>query len=151
METKQPKWKCIGTMGDVNPIDYGGSFILHDETGVYTDECETIIVSDDDEHHVRIFRFILEKCTFTSGILSDNQYHPESKVWFADELTGIARCFDLPDIANYLCSDDSIKRALAYDAIGNYYGFENLDSYPLTLTVSQARKRYTKNQYRVVK
>ena len=38
METNQPKWKCIGHIGDVDPIAYGGGFVYVDETGIYPPE-----------------------------------------------------------------------------------------------------------------
>ena len=38
METKQPSWKCIGHIGDVDPIAYGGGFVYIDETGIYPPE-----------------------------------------------------------------------------------------------------------------
>lgn len=40
-----------------------------------------------------------------------------------------------------LCSDDPIKLAQAYRAIGDYLGWANLDAYPLTLTQAEAEKR----------
>ena len=46
METKQPKWKLIAQLGDVNPIDYGGYFIYEDETGVYPPEGEKLLIID---------------------------------------------------------------------------------------------------------
>lgn len=42
METKQPDWKLVGAVGDVNPIDHGGGFIYEDTTGVYAAELEYI-------------------------------------------------------------------------------------------------------------
>ena len=35
-------------------------------------------------------------------------------------------------------------RALANTAVGEYYGYENLDSYPLRLTLAEMKKRYRK-------
>ena len=40
------------------------------------------------------------------------------------------------------CSDDPMVRVRAYIDIGQYAGFENLDSYPLTMTEDEAYERY---------
>lgn len=36
--TNQPKWHCVANLGDVNPLEYGGAFVLIDATGVYPPE-----------------------------------------------------------------------------------------------------------------
>lgn len=109
----QPKWKLAGTVGDVNPVDYGGGFIFVDETGVYPPELELIEVDEsafsdepDDEPEFdedgelindfdeleqansdkgkwTVYRFSLERCTYQNGILSDNKFHPDHAAWFA--------------------------------------------------------------------
>jgi hypothetical protein len=38
METNQPSWKCICNLGDATPLEYGGAFLMIDETGVYDPE-----------------------------------------------------------------------------------------------------------------
>lgn len=148
----QPKWKLIANLGDVNPIDYGGYFIYIDETGVYDPEAELLIAPEDEDEDGNgewtIYRFELERCTYIDGILSDNRFHPELSAWFAQSPAERAeRPQDTTNLANVasfidstedalqtdLCSDDPIARAHAYRAIGDYHGFENFDSYPITL------------------
>jgi hypothetical protein len=41
-----------------------------------------------------------------------------------------------------LCNGNSVNKAMAWEAIGNYFGFENLDSYPLSLTAEETVARY---------
>ncbi|NCC40917.1 MAG: hypothetical protein EOM21_16010 [Gammaproteobacteria bacterium] len=36
--TNQPVWKVIHNLGDATPLEYGGAFLLVDETGVYAPE-----------------------------------------------------------------------------------------------------------------
>lgn len=36
--TNQPSWKLLTNLGDVTPLEYGGAFLLVDETGVYDSE-----------------------------------------------------------------------------------------------------------------
>ena len=42
--TNQPSWKVIANLGDATPLEYGGAFLLVDETGVY---CPELIVWDE--------------------------------------------------------------------------------------------------------
>ena len=89
---------------------------------------------------------LIDRCTFLDGILSDNKFHPEHPAWFAKPesgrvnrpqdttyLSNVADCIDetLEGLRNNLCSESAIDRAFAYQAIGNYHGFENLDTDPL--------------------
>ncbi len=147
----QPKWTTIANLGDVNPIDHGGFFVLRDTTGVYPEEAEWLVVEGEDDENCTwmVYRFILDRCTLVNGVLSDNKYHPEHPAWFAQpESQRSKRPQDttyLSNVAGYvgitveelqgeLCSDDPIHRAVAYRSIGEYHGWENLDSYPLTFT-----------------
>lgn len=146
--TKQPDWKLIANLGDVHPLEYGGYFVYVDTTGVYDPEAELLIAPDDDGGAYEVRRFSLERCTLTDGVLSDNKFHPTYPVWYSVSDTGrladIAQACDIPeaDIVAMLCSEDPIQRAHAYRAIGDYHGFDNLDSYPLTLTRAEAEARY---------
>jgi hypothetical protein len=145
----QPTWKLIANLGDMNPIDYGGYFVYVDETGVYQPEAELLIAPEEEDSGEpwMVYRFVLERCTCIDGILSDNPFHRDHPVWFAKPETERA---DRPQDTTYLsnvadfigqpvseliaglCSEDPIARARVYRAIGDYHGFENLDSYPLT-------------------
>lgn len=173
MSRNQPKWKLIANLGDVNPIEYGGYFVYVDETDVYPPEAELLCEPSDECgrchgvcgndydlciyscecHQYTVYRFILERCTLIDGILSDNRFHPEHMAWFGyrdkdrpqdSDLNDVASFAAMPDIAELLCSANPIDRACAYRAIGEYHGFENLDSYPLTLTRAEAEACYDK-------
>lgn len=151
MSTTQPIWKFAMQLGDVHPIEYGGYFIYEDETGVYPPEGEILIEPEynkDEEKQVwEVRRFILDRCTFIDGILSDNKFHPESEAWFADSLDKIAEHIGATKeelIANF-CSENLQDRAMAWRTIGEYHGWDNLDAYPLTLNSDEVQKRYAKN------
>jgi len=146
MSTQQPEWKLIANLGDVHPVDHGGYFVYEDQTGVYPPEAELLISPDTDEGNWIVYRFILEPCTFTNGILSDNKYHPDHKAWFADSLQSIASFVDrsVDGLITSLTHGDVVDRAMAWREIGEYHGFENLDSYPLTFTDrAEVEKRYS--------
>lgn len=144
MTTTQPTWRISANLGDANPLDYGGYFVMVDETGQYDPEAELLVPDDDDGEEKRwtVYRFVLEPCTFTDGVLSDNAYHPESPAWFADSLDRIASSVGMEhhSLTKILCSDDPIDRAQAYRAVGDYHGWENFDSDPLTFSGKAGRK-----------
>lgn len=134
--TRQPRWKLIANLGDVNPLEYGGLFVYTDRTGVYAAEMERIesLSEYGDRRGWQTHRVVLERCTFIDGVLSDNPYHPAQPAWFADRLGDVARTMDTTEIAliGALCGDDPIALAGAYREIADYYGWENFDSYPRT-------------------
>ncbi len=158
----QPKWKLIAQLGDANPIDYGGHFIYQDETGVYTEEAEILQVpeadNDDKEANYVVYRYSIERCTYSNGVLSDNKYHPEHPVWFTycgeyeknRGVTGLDRLKSLAEFCGQtvdqfieaLCSSIAAHRTWAWQAVGEYHGFENLDSYPLRFTRAEVEERY---------
>ena len=153
----QPAWECIAQLGDKNPIDHGGYWILRDTTGVYTEEAELLLVPDDEDGRYTIYRFTLDRCTFINGVLSDNKFHRDHAAWWAkpeaernarpQDTTYLKNIADfigieVEELAEHFCSDDALKRAAAYRAVGDYHGFENLDSYPLTMTRQEVKARY---------
>ena len=154
-DTKQPVWKLIANLGDVNPLEHGGYFVYVDETGVYEAEAELLITDENEsspEYEYTAYRFILERCTLINGILSANKFHPDCMAWFGyrdkdrpqdSDLNDVAKFADMPDIAELLCSENPVDRARAYQVIGDYHGWDNLDSYPLALTRAEAEERYS--------
>jgi hypothetical protein len=162
MSTKQPVWQLVANLGDRNPVDYDGYFILRDLTGVYPCEAEYLARycddpsgedEDEDRGIWRAYRFPLERCTYIAGILSDNRFHPEHAAWFADDLEDVAHGIgaDVDTLITDLCSEDPIDLAVAYQAIADYHGYENFDSYPLTFTSRrEVEERYARAQYQEV-
>lgn len=146
--TNQPKWQLIANLGDATPLDYGGLFVFRDETGVYREEMELLEVQHPDADYdgdlrYEVRRCVLERCTLTNGILSDNQFHPEHPAWFADGLAGVAATIGSTkeELERLLCSENPLERAEAYRAIGDYHGWDNLDSDSLTLSRTEAEAR----------
>jgi len=145
MQTKQPEWKTVANLGDVNPIDYGGYFVNVDTTGVYPPEAELLEV-DYETGKCTVYRFILENMTYQNGILSDNQFHPDHAVWFAGKLGQVASCMGTTadELVEQFTSSNPIDRAIAWRCIGDYFGFHELDSYPLELTRNEVKQRYAR-------
>jgi hypothetical protein len=136
--SEQPQWELIANLGDVNPVDHGGFFVYCDVTGQYECEVEILEAPEDEEapEGWTVYRFSLDRCTFTDGVLSDNPFHPEIEAWFADRLDGVASFVgqEFHSLVRDLCSDDPIRRANAYRAIVDYFGPFEFDQYPLTFT-----------------
>lgn len=162
----QPKWKLLANLGDANPLDHGGYFIFTDETGVHEDEAEWLeeprIVDNSDNEETDIYevrRFTLDRCSYVDGILSDNKFHRDHHAWFATPesekvnrpqdttyLSNLTAFMDseeqLEDLIRDFCSADSILRAGAYCVVGQYHGWDNLDSDPLIMSRQEAEERY---------
>jgi hypothetical protein len=162
--TQQPNWQLIANLGDAHPIDHGGLFVSIDTTGVYAPEAELLVSPDDDSGEWTVYRFSLDQCTFVAGVLSDNKFHPDHAAWFAKPeaeranrpqdttyLSNVASCMgmDLDQLREWFCSANPIERAMAYQAVGDYHGFENLDGYPLTFKDrSEVEARYPASMWK---
>ena len=127
--TNQPNFKCVANLGDVTPWDYGGAFVLVDQTGVYTPELRVFekpigTMYDD-------YTILLEKCTYINGVLSDNKYHPDTPAWFADSVPNIASFIGVEElqILKQFCSNSPIERAWAYLAVYQYHGPQDEPAY----------------------
>ena len=69
--TQQPVWKKVGTVGDINPLDYDGGFVYVDTTGVYPPEMEYIEVQSmcdgREDGPWKVYRVVLDPPRFGSG------------------------------------------------------------------------------------
>ena len=147
--TNQPEWEFITNLGDVSPLDHGGLFLYKDKTGVYEPElerCEPIENGKFLIHRVSLERYKRLDKYLVSIAYNDSWPNPapQYQPWFKDRLQEIDEsrdCYE-EEIIEELCSDDPKKLASAYEAIYNYLGWDNGDSYPLTITREEAEKRY---------
>lgn len=145
----QPKWKCIQAMGY--------SRVLVDETGVYEPEME--IAQDIGRGFFEVYRFSLDRLKEVEGSEGPRRYlvteryepswsHPlpSYEEWFAESLPHVARASGTSSsvLRECLCSETVLARAEAYEAIGSYHGFINLDSDPLMLTEDQLNERWAR-------
>jgi hypothetical protein len=140
--TQQPVWELVTNLGDVDYITYGGTLVYRDTTGVYDAESEMIVPN---ENGWTVYRYILERCSYIDGVLSDNRFHPDHEAWFADRLKEVAAFVGMPlnTLRRGLCSTDITERAMAYDALVQFYGPHEFDSYPLTFnTLEEIEARY---------
>lgn len=163
MTTRQPIWKFVANLGDVNAIDHGGLFLYEDESGVYPPELEKLErLSDEDNSRFEIHRVVLDRCRWVRG--EDDERHylvafnydaatwthplPQYEEWFAADLASVADSMSTTEreLRAAFCSDDSKTRAWAYQCIYDHWGWANGDSYPLTLTLDEVTARYTRDE-----
>lgn len=113
---KQPVWEYVCNLGDASPFTEGGYFLFKDLTGVYSPEVEKF------EPDGTIHRFPIDKTDLTNE-------------WFSDDLKSVADCMgtELTELESWFKGDDIIDRAMAYIYLGEYWGFVNLDNYPINL------------------
>ena len=139
----QPKWKCVGNLGDKNPVDHGGLLVFVDETGVYPPEVEKIEPPCDGEKRWEVRRVVLDPCTYVNGVLSDNKFHPNHPAWFADDLDSVCSSMDVErdELIRLFCSDEPMERAEAWRCVLDQHGWANVDDYPLHLTRNEIKNR----------
>ena len=148
MKTQQPSFWCVGNIGDVDPFEYGGGFVLVDRTGVY---CPELLILDTpaelDKSQYELSTILLEPLTrikHEDGChgLSDNKFHPYIPAWFG----GFMQLKVLADSCGKTYSNllDSflsacpVERALAYRDAACYWGFSNFGDNRRTLTAEKA-------------
>jgi len=156
--TQQPKWKLIVNLGDANPIAYGGVFVYRDETGIYPPEMEKLESIENafgEPTKWEVHRVVLDQCKIRPGSarLIPAKYDPATWThpiasydeWFNDSLSSVADFAGIPvdELREMFCSSDPVTLAFAYQAVFNYHGWDNGDSYPLTFTdEDELKERY---------
>lgn len=137
MPTQQPQWKCIGHIGDVDPIAHGGAFVYIDETGVYPAEMTWFQPGPDEtwdkiggQTPLEQYRIILER--------------DPTDEWWWDKIPEVAKsCGQTEDEFRAFATDPNpLKRAWVYDSLIAYFGPHEFDSYPTTQTEDQAYEQY---------
>lgn len=152
MSTNQPRWKFKCNLGDVDPLEHDGLFVYEDETGVYQPEMERLERLGDDNYLV--YRVVLDRCAYVDGrhLVHDKDFakaEPAKYIeWFSRDLKSVASFVGrkVAELITDLCSEDVQARALAYQDIYSYHGWENGDSEPLTLTREEAEARYKRGE-----
>ena len=141
--TPQPDWELVANLGDVSP-EYGHSLVYIDRNGNYAPEVvHWGEFPDGDGSTVDYYRFICEPCTFIHGVLSDNPFHPLYSVWFNYVEIAESRGIEPETLVEWFLSSDARLNAAAWLAVGGYYGFPELDSYPERATLARLCELYS--------
>lgn len=143
----QPKWKLLWS------TDYSAVWL--DETGVYDPEME---IAQEYERNgktrFQVYRFSLDKqkAVRREGVVyivparwDETWPHPlpDYEEWFIGDLARVASSIGATEneMIEALTSDDVNDRAGAYESIGGYHGFDNLDQYPQDLSERELERR----------
>lgn len=148
MTTINQGYITLQLIGDVNPFEYGGTFLqVHPEQGFLLTHWEPDIKT--------LYRIPLEPHTYTNQILSANRFHAgkeDGKVWYHDKIPHVAKAYNiLPrDLIGQIISHNTIAQAQAIIMIADYYGWEEFDQYPLKPETPQEVKnlRATFNRWK---
>lgn len=146
----QPKWKLLWS------TDSSALFI--DQTGEYPPEM--MIDQEDEEAEIHyVYRFPIpklkivrrdDKAYLLPENYQDSWMHPIHRYeeWFTKDLPRVAASIgsSLDEMIEWLTSTDPSVRSGAYDAIGGYHGFDNLDSYPQTWSEKEFKKKWPKRK-----
>jgi hypothetical protein len=136
--------------------------VYRDTTGVYPEEAEKLFANYDGEGRDTwtVYRIVLDRCKEARDregrvYLVPFRYnettwmHHVSRYdeWFHRDLSKVADFAGMTtqEMRDLLCSDDAVKRAIAYENIYAYHGWENGDGYPLRFTSrAEVEARYEK-------
>ena len=126
--------KLYKGMGDI------GNIFVRD--GEYEAEVYQDYEDDGGRTRIQVYRFNLDRLTVKNRKLVNQYGHEE---WFSDKktLTEVAHSAgrSVAALAKAFCSSKPEVRFWAYHDVGGHWGFDNFDSYPLTLTEKELEKR----------
>lgn len=130
----QPSFWCVANIGDADPLNNGGAFVLVDRRGNYCPELWILEPVGEDSYgdptEWKLAQLLMEPCTRTltgpgKFHVSDNRYHPDKPSWFGgfDDLCSIASFVgeSAEKLALSLCGN-LLERATAWKAVHDYHG-----------------------------
>lgn len=129
-DTNQPSWKLAFSTDELA--------IYVDETGRFDPELAVLSEYETARRTTRykMYRFAIPRMQLLANGQLANEYGHEE--WFGSRLGGVANFTgeSVETLRTALCSASPRERALVYDAIGAYEGFDNFDEEPKDLTRS---------------
>ncbi len=117
----------LGTIGDINPIEYGGGIVYKEYDSLCLEFTHGI---EEDEKTATVYRIPIEEDIF------------DDLCWV--DLEDVASCcgYEVEEIEAFGRDKDPVVRAQVLADIGGYYGFHELDYYPLVLSVDDLETRW---------
>ena len=144
--------KFIGSIGDINALGVGATFVVQDESGDYSAinfDCWRLNVGEEqwqDEYSGDmtwdIYQFDIDQLTMDANgdLIRNGNYVP----WFNSHLESIASCVgvEVQELKETFCNDDPMVRIWGYDAIASHSGYNNLDCYPNNYDLANIKECY---------
>lgn len=150
MNTNQPAWFCVANLGDANPLEHGGKFLMIDRRGYYDPELWAW-----EPERKKLYTIILERCHKIGDEVGDNVFHSNHVAWFgsADHIGRVcSSCgWDYNIFVDALICRNPIEKARAFYDMAMHYGFENFDGDPQTYSIPEARKLINRLMRQIVK
>lgn len=148
---KQPSWHCVANLGDADPFEHGGKFLMIDRRGMYPAELWVFSEWTVYSPQWTLYQIILEPCFLIQNEqegeydIGANVYHTCSPEWFGDRSrTAVVSSFigmDREEFCRLFCGN-SYDRAVAYDAVASHYGLENFDTAPRFFTTKREARAF---------
>lgn len=143
----EPKITVLANLGDRNALDYGGHIVFQAEMpdGRITYHSEFWEEPVKRQHRMKpapkedvyeVYRWDIEP-----DAVKDLDWA---------ELASVAESIGV-DPAQFEASgrsENPVERAMFYEQVGRHHGFENLDSYPVTLTRKEMEERWSKSDFK---
>lgn len=119
----------IGTFGDVNPVDYGGGVIYRNEYGTRVEYTHGLDGGDTPE------KMVVYSVTVPDDVFAEHTWAKPGDV-ASSVGTNAAQL-----IASGM-SHSLQERVGVLEDVAGYYGWHELDNYPLTMTEKELRRRW---------
>lgn len=155
---RQPSWHCVANLGDVDPFEHGGKFLMIDRRGFYPAELWVFNGWDDKaptfKHHIVLdICFQVQDCD-GNYTLCDNVYHPHLTAWFGsvEDIERVSSFIGMnpADFRRLFCRN-AYDRAVAYDAVATYFGLIEFDQYPTFFDTKQEAKAFCRRMLSQIK
>lgn len=135
-----PNAGSLGTIGDVNPIEYGGGIVFAPKEEGYSPTLEVTYGLDDD----------------SVNVIEDDEGSTKLKLYRVDiaddastdlswvDWEGVARSIGSTEsqLLKEARSKDLMARVYAYESAAGYYGWQTFDSRPLDITARELDGRW---------
>jgi hypothetical protein len=142
MKTNQPSWHCIANLGDKNPAENGGAFVMVDRRGIYSPELWIYNADTREMSHLVMTR--CTRCPSNENTVSDNRCHADKPAWFGTEknLAGAAgtcgvEAYALREMLQSACP---IERAEGYQILVANFGASPFDHWPDIQSRAEAKR-----------
>ena len=130
-----PRTRVLAITGDVNPAEYGGGYLVRVSPAGQSSYVSLYVVewdSDDDNAKGRLYEADVRDRDIAAA-------HD----WIDVEAMSRSLDFD-PAEWRKQARGSYVERARCLYDIASYYGWENLDSYPIEVTRDDIRKRWAR-------